>query len=95
LGTSCQVQEGEIYSLSKGHTSIPISTIQKRRDTPACIVALSGKSAADFEAHYEKIWEVLGEEAMALVNKLVALARGFEIKNAWFRPDLSYIPKEE
>jgi hypothetical protein len=64
-------------------------------DAPVCIVALSGKSAADFEAHYEKIWEVLGEEAMALVQKLVAMARGFEIKTAWFRPDLSYIPKEK
>ena len=64
-------------------------------DAPACIISLRGKSAADFEAHYEKIWELLGEEAMALVQKLVALARGLEIKTAWYRLDLSYIPKEK
>jgi len=64
-------------------------------DTPTCIVSLSGKSAADFEVHFEKLWELLGEEAMGLVQKLIAMARGIEIKTAWFRPDLSYIPKEK
>lgn len=61
-------------------------------DQPTCIVSLKGKSAADFEVHLEKMWGVLGEEGLALVQKLIGLARGLNIKTAWFRPDLSYMP---
>jgi len=64
-------------------------------NTPVCIIILSGKSAADFETHYEKIWGILGDEAMMMVQELVGMARELDIKTAWFRPDLSYIPKEE
>jgi hypothetical protein len=64
-------------------------------NTPACLIALSGKSAADFETHYEKIWGILGDEAMMMVQELVGMARGLDIKTAWFRPDLSYIPEEK
>lgn len=64
-------------------------------NTPACIIVLSGKNAADFETNYEKIWEVLGEEAMALVQELIAMARDLDIKTAWFRPDLSYLPQKK
>jgi hypothetical protein len=62
---------------------------------PACLIALMGKSAADFQTHYEKIWEVLGDEAMMMVQELVGMARGLDIRTAQFRPDLSYIPAEK
>ncbi len=64
-------------------------------DIPAYLVAFSAKSAADFETHYEKAWELLGEEGKALMQKLVALTREREVKTGWFRPDLSYLPKEK
>jgi hypothetical protein len=64
-------------------------------DVPAYIVAFVAKSAADFEVNYEKTWELLGEEGKELMQKLVALTRKREIKTGWFRPDLSYIPKEK
>lgn len=61
-------------------------------DAPTCIVSLKGKSAADFEVHLEKMWEVLGEEGLALTQKLIGMARELDIKTAWFRSDLSYMP---
>ena len=64
-------------------------------DLPAYLVAFSAKSAADFETHYEKAWELLGEEGKALMQKLVALTRERELKTGWLRPELSYLPKEK
>jgi hypothetical protein len=64
-------------------------------DVPAYLVAFSAKSAADFEAHYEKTWELLGEEGKELLQKLVALTREREVQTGWFRPELSYLPKEK
>ncbi len=64
-------------------------------DVPAYLVAFSAKSAADFETHYEKAWELLGEEGKALMQKMFALTRELEVKTGWFRPELSYLPKEK
>jgi hypothetical protein len=64
-------------------------------DVPAYLVAFSAKSAADFETHYEKAWELLGEEGKALMQKVIALTRERELKTGWFRPELSYLPKEK
>ena len=64
-------------------------------DMPAYLVAFSAKSAADFETHYEKAWELLGEEGKALMQKMFALTRELEVKTGWFRPELSYLPKEK
>jgi hypothetical protein len=63
--------------------------------TPSCIISLKGKNAADFETHYEKVWEILGDEAMKMVQELVGMARGLDIKTAMFRPDLSYMPVQK
>jgi hypothetical protein len=84
LAQSKNVTDG--YNIYSGGTGM---------DLPAYLVAFSAKSAADFETHYEKAWELLGEEGKALMQKLVALTREREVKTAWFRPDLSYIPKEK
>ena len=64
-------------------------------DTPAYIVEFSAKSAADQETHYEKVIASLGEEGMALLQKMFALTREVELKTGWFRPELSYLPKEK
>jgi len=64
-------------------------------DLPAYLVAFSAKSAADQETHYERIIESLGEEAVALLQKMFSLTRELDIKTGWFRPDLSYMPKEK
>jgi hypothetical protein len=64
-------------------------------DIPAYLVAFSAKSAADFETHYEKAWELLGEEGKVLMQKLIALTRERELKTGWLRPELSYLPKEK
>lgn len=64
-------------------------------DIPAYIVAFSAKSASDHETHYEKTWQLLGEEGKALLQKVIALTREREVKTAWYRPELSYIPEEK
>jgi len=64
-------------------------------DIPAYLVGFSAKSAGDFWPHYEKTWELLGEEGKVLLQKLFALTREREIKTGWYRPGLSYIPKEK
>jgi hypothetical protein len=84
LAQSKNVTEG--YEISVGAMGM---------DAPQYIVQFSGKSAADQEAHYAKTIGLLGEEAVTLLNKMFACTRKVEIKTAWFRPDLSYIPNKE
>ena len=64
-------------------------------DIPVYLVEFRAKSPADFETNNEKAWKLLGEEGKALLQKLFALTREREIKAGWFRPDLSYMPKEK
>ena len=84
LAQSKNVTEG--YGISVGAMGM---------DAPQYVVSFSGKSAADQAAHYAKTIELLGEEVMVLLKKMVACTRKVEIKTAWFRPDLSYIPEEK
>ncbi|NIM59870.1 MAG: hypothetical protein GTO16_13165 [Candidatus Aminicenantes bacterium] len=62
---------------------------------PLYIGFATGKSASDLFIHWEKQQELEAEEGKALWEKTWAVCRKFETKTGWFRPDLSYIPKEK
>lgn len=64
-------------------------------DMPIYIYILSGKNYADFFNHFSEMWELLGEEANALFKRERSNHRKYEYKTGWFRPNLSYIPKEK
>lgn len=53
------------------------------------------KNAIDFYSQDEKEQEIFGGEHMELWSKTRATLRKFEFKTGWFRPDLSYMPKEK
>ena len=52
-------------------------------------------NAADIYSDQEEYVTKIGEKGMELWKKLSALLRKLEDKTGWFRPDLSYIPKEK
>ena len=64
-------------------------------DMPLYIGFATGKNASDLFIHWEKQQEIEGEEGKVLWEKTWAVCRRFETKTGWFRPDLSYIPKEK
>lgn len=64
-------------------------------EMPVYVVAFISKSAADFWTHNEKTCELIGEEGKALSQKVISLVRKRDIKTAWYRPELSYIPEKE
>ena len=64
-------------------------------ELPLYIGNSKGKNAGDYFSQMEKNWKLLGDEGKALMKKTMALCRKIESKNSWFRPDLSYIPKEK
>lgn len=65
-------------------------------DMPFYFWTARARSAADFWSQDEKYVKKVGEEKlMKLWSKTMALLRKFEYKTGWFRPDLSYIPKEK
>lgn len=64
-------------------------------EQPVYLWTMNGKDPADFWNQRKAINEILGEEADALWGKLLKVLRKFEYKTGWFRPELSYIPKEE
>ena len=54
------------------------------------------KNPADFWRQDEEYAKKAGEEKiMELWNRTIALCRKLEYKTGWFRPELSYIPKEK
>jgi hypothetical protein len=55
----------------------------------------SGMSAADMWTEAEKRHDAMGQELFDLWWKAMKTTRKFESKTGWFRPDLSYIPKEK
>jgi len=64
-------------------------------DMPLYFWTLRAENAAEYWQLDEKIVEELGpEKVMALWNKTLALLRKYEYKTGLFRPDLSYLPKE-
>ena len=64
-------------------------------DMPVYFVQLRGKSASDFWIHNEKMWEILGKEGELLFGKMKSLARKRDLRQGWYRPNLSYIPEEQ
>jgi hypothetical protein len=52
-------------------------------------------SAADLWSQAEKRHQAMGKELPDLWWKAMDTIRKFEFKTGWFRPDLSYIPKEK
>lgn len=64
-------------------------------ETPVYLIAFAAKSAGDFWTHYEKTWDLFGEEGKILLEKLFTLIRKRDIKAGWYRPDLSYLPEEK
>jgi len=64
-------------------------------ETPVYLYTARAKNAIDFYTQNAKMWDLLGEESGELYRKIMANVRKREPKNGWYRPDLSYIPKEK
>jgi hypothetical protein len=64
-------------------------------EMPLYFWAVRGKSAADFYNQQEIYGSKIGENAMELWNRTVALFRKFEDKTGMYRPDLSYFSTEK
>jgi len=64
-------------------------------ETPIYYMVTRAKNAIDYFTRNEKMWELLGEESGELYRNIMANVRKQEKKRGWFRPDLSYIPKEK
>jgi len=62
-------------------------------EAPLFIIIQKAKNAADFYSQDNN--KLLGEEGKALWEKAWSLVRKYETKQGWFRPDISYIPKEK
>jgi hypothetical protein len=64
-------------------------------DNPVYAYTLIAKDATDFYTHNKKMWEMLGKEGEMLYEKMLPFIRKNEVKQGWFRPDLSYKPEEK
>ena len=64
-------------------------------EMPVYLVAFAAKSAGDFWPNYENAWKLLGKEGKTLLQKLFKLIRKRDIKTAWYRPGLSYMPEKK
>jgi hypothetical protein len=64
-------------------------------DNPVLWTAASAKNAMVFEEENAKMWEVLGEEAGKIYDKMMKYVRKQEQKTAWYMKDLSYIPSKK
>ena len=64
-------------------------------EMPVRLFVMGARDAADFHIHNTKMWEILGEEGDMLWKKAVTFIRKREVEDAWFLPDLSYIPEEK
>lgn len=59
-------------------------------DLPLLIVAVPGKSAADFYAEDERVNAMLGADVRPLQARAMASTRKYEVKDGTYRPELSY-----
>lgn len=75
--------------------SYSVSVLELGTDMPLYIGAAIGKKSSDLFLRWEEQREIYGKEGKILWEKTCALCRKFEVKTGWFRPDLSYIPKEK
>jgi hypothetical protein len=64
-------------------------------DNPVYIYTISAKNSSDYHVQHEKELEIVGDEVSKVWNKILGCLRKFETKTSWYRPDLSYIPKEK
>lgn len=64
-------------------------------EMPLYFWTVRGISAADFHKQQEIYGTKAGDESMELWNRTLALIKKLEDKTGWFRPDLSYMPKEK
>jgi hypothetical protein len=55
----------------------------------------NGETQAHLWNQAEKRHEAVGQELFNLFWELMQTCRKFEMKGGWFRPNLSYIPKEK
>ncbi|MGZ5494045.1 MAG: hypothetical protein ACXW3E_11550 [Thermoanaerobaculia bacterium] len=59
-------------------------------DLPMLIASSRAKSAADYYANDEKVNATLGADVRALQARALAITRKFEVRDAMYRPELSY-----
>ena len=59
-------------------------------DLPVLLATTRAKSAADFYANDEKVNAMLGADVRALQARALAITRKFEVRDAMYRPELSY-----
>jgi hypothetical protein len=65
-------------------------------DMPLYFWTMHMKNAADFWNQDEINTKKVGEEkVMELWKRTLAMCRKYEYKTGWFRPDLSYLPKDK
>jgi hypothetical protein len=70
--------------------------VEMGKEMPLYFWTVRGISAADFHKQQEIYGTKAGEKAMELwTKKTLVLIKKLEDKTGWFRPDLSYIPKEK
>jgi hypothetical protein len=59
-------------------------------DLPLLVAAIPAKSPADFAMSDEKNTAALGNDLKALQARALAITRKFEVREGWYRGDLSY-----
>ncbi len=62
---------------------------------PVYIGMESAKSPSEWYKNNEEFWETAGKEGQERLNRSRKLIRKFESKHIWFRPEISYLPKEK
>ena len=63
-------------------------------DMPAYMGVGYGKSFADYAVQNEKMWDLIGEEGLAIFYEGMSLLRKREIRQGYLRRDLSYMPEQ-
>ena len=58
------------------------------------IGALIGKDGMDYRVQNQKMWELMGDEGVAIYKKMMSLLRKRESKELWYSEELSYFPQE-
>ena len=79
-----------LFKAKKINDPFTVFIAQSGNDLPLLVVSTAGTSAADYYAADEKNMAMLGNDAMPLQARAMAITRKFEIREAMLRPDLSY-----
>jgi hypothetical protein len=62
---------------------------------PVFVGSVVGKDRIDFWENNGKVWDKLGKEGEAIINKLYTLTRKREFHEGWYLTELTYIVPEE